>query len=246
MNEPQKLEAKHQTIRGKIIYLSHKAERMNVERGREYFTLTKQADGLSILHAHCEIDDAPNVIRDVTASFETATMRPQDGYVRISVGNKYEGSGWFRFTEKAASCETFNKDTGRETTHLDITAPTSWFGHHAIVNDGFLSRFFPLEAKPGKQRLKHVMMSSPDHRGATGPILFPLSFGVVYVGDESITIGAGTFEARKFEIVDTAEGLPEEHPPYQMWCTKDEDGLFLKGGVQGYMQTYYELVELIR
>ena len=236
----------HQTIRGKLQYLSHKPERMNEERGREYFTLTKQANGRSILHAHCQIDDAPNVIRDVTASFETATMRPQDGYVRISVGNVYEGSGWFRFTDSTATCETFNKDTGVESTALDLNAPTPWFGHHAIINDGLLSRFFPLDAKPGKLRLEKVMMSSPDHRGATGPMLFPLSFAIVYLGDETVTVGAGTFEARKFEIVDTAEGLPEEHPPYQMWCTKDEDGLFLKGGVQGYMQTYYELVELER
>jgi len=236
----------HKTIRGKLIYLSHKPERMNAERGREYFTLTKQADGLSILHAHCEIDDAPNVIRDVTASFETATMCPQDGYVRISVGDVYEGSGWFRFTKNMAICETFNKDKGVESTQLDTESSTPWFGHHAIINDGLLSRFFPLDAKPGKHRMEKVMMSSPDHRGATGPMLFPLSFGVVYLGDETVTVGAGTFEARKFEIVDTAEGLPEEHPPYQMWCTKDEDGLFLKGGVQGYMQTYYELVELER
>lgn len=237
---------KHQTIRGKIQYLSHKAERMNEERGREYFTLTKQSDGRSILHAHCEIDDETDVIRDVTASFETATMRPHDGYVRISVGSLYEGSGWFRFTDSTATCETFNKDAGVESTKLTLDKPAPWFGHHAIVNDGFLSRFFPLDAKPGKHRLEHVMMSSPDHRGATGPMLFPLSFAVVYLGDDTITVGAGTFEARKFEIVDTAEGLPEEHPPYQMWCSKDEDGLFLKGGVQGYMMTYYELVELER
>lgn len=236
----------HQIIRGTISYLSRQAERMNAVRGREHFILTKQADGLSILHAHCEIDDAPNVIRDVSASFETATMRPQDGYVRISVGDIYEGSGWFRFTDDRASCHVFNKDSGAESTHLNIEVPTPWFGHHAIINDGFLSRFFPLTAKPGKLRMENVMMSSPDHRGATGPMLFPLSFGVIYVGDETVTVGAGTFKARKFEIVDTAEGLPEEHPPYQMWCTKDEDGLFLKGGVQGYMQTYYELVNLDR
>jgi hypothetical protein len=29
-----------------------------------------------------------------------------------------------------------------------------------------------------------------------------------------------------------------------VWCTNDGDYLFLKGAVGGYMQTYYELVEL--
>jgi len=90
------------------------------------------------------------------------------------------------------------------------------------------------------------MMSSPDHRGATGPTLFPMRFGLVYVGNETITVKAGKFNARKFQITDTAGNLPEEHPSYEMWCTADEDGLFLKGGVGGYMQTYYELVELER
>ena len=55
----------HSTIRGKILYTSKKPDRMDEERGREYFTITRQADGLSVLHAHCEIDDAPDVIRDV-------------------------------------------------------------------------------------------------------------------------------------------------------------------------------------
>ena len=234
----------HETIRGTLRYTSKKTDRMNAERGREFFTLTKQSDGLSTLHAHCEIDDEPDVIRDVTATFETETMTPVDGFVRISVGSKFEGCGWFQFDNHHARCNVFNATSGPESVELKTEVRTPWFGHHAIINDGFLSRFFPLDAKPGKRRMKQVMMSSPDHRGATGPMLFPLSFGVVYVGDETLTVGAGTFDARKFEIVDTAEGLPEEHPPYQMWCTKDEDGLFLQGGVGGYMQTWYELVEL--
>ena len=234
----------HETIRGTLRYTSKKTDRMNAERGREFFTLTKQSDGLSTLHAHCEIDDAPDVIRDVTATFETETMAPVDGFVRISVGSKFEGCGWFQFDNHHARCNVFNATSGPESVELKTEVRTPWFGHHAIINDGFLSRFFPLDAKPGKRRMKQVMMSSPDHRGATGPMLFPLSFGVVYVGDETLTVGAGTFDARKFEIVDTAEGLPEEHPPYQMWCTKDENGLFLQGGVGGYMKTWYELVEL--
>jgi hypothetical protein len=40
--------------------------------------------------------------------------------------------------------------------------------------------------------------------------------------------------------------LPQEHPPYDVWCTADGDYVFLKGAVGGYMQTYYELTELWR
>ena len=37
-----------------------------------------------------------------------------------------------------------------------------------------------------------------------------------------------------------------DHPSYDVWVTADEDNLFVCGGVGGYMQTWYELVELSR
>ena len=219
---------------------------MGAERGRETFTLTEQSDGVSVLHAHTEIDDAPDVLRDVVASFDTATVAPIDGFSRLSVGGAYEGCGWFRFGDGFASFSGHNRELGKTSTQMTTETRTPWFGHHAIVNDGFLGRLFPLGAPPGKIRVERAVMSSPDHRGATGPQLFPLSFGLVYAGDERVSVGAGTFDARRFRIVDTAEGLPEEHPPYEMWCARDPQGFFLKGGVGGYMQTHYELVELER
>ena len=234
----------HSTIRGKILYTSKKPDRMDAERGREYFSFTEQSDGTSVLHAHCEIDDAPDVIRDVTCAFETATMRPLDASVRISVGGQFEGSGWFHFTDDQSICEMINCLDGRVSQKLDHDGPISWFGHHAIINDGFLARYFPLGARPGKRAMTNVMMSSPDHRGATGPLLYPMKFSVIYEKDETIEVGAGTFDARKFLITDTAGNLPEEHPPYEIWASKDKRGLFLQGGVGGYMQTWYELVEL--
>jgi len=88
--------SRHKTIRGTLLYTSKQADRMDAERGREYFTLSTQSDGISVLHAHCEIDDAPDVIRDVTSSFETATMAPIDGFVRLSIGSKFEGCGMVR------------------------------------------------------------------------------------------------------------------------------------------------------
>ena len=66
------------------------------------------------------------------------------------------------------------------------------------------------------------------------------------VREEEVTVAAGTFAARHFQVVDTAGNLPEEHPPYDVWVTADDDYLLLKAAVAGYMQTYYELVELRR
>ena len=86
----------HSTIRGSIRYTSRKPERLNQERGREHFTLTAQADGVRVLHAHCEIDDAPNVIRDVVLAID-ARGRPLDCSVRLTVGDRFEGTGTIFF-----------------------------------------------------------------------------------------------------------------------------------------------------
>ena len=66
----------YRTIRGKILYTSKQPQRMDEERGREYFTITQQPDGTAVMHAHCEIDDEPMVVRDVVAAMDQHSSRP--------------------------------------------------------------------------------------------------------------------------------------------------------------------------
>ena len=106
-------------------------------------------------------------------------------------------------------------------------------------------RLFDQSKTENPQNIGEMLLSSPDHRGATGPMLFSITSNIEFVGQESVTVKAGTFDALHYRFVGTP-GLPQEHPPYDIWCTNDEDFLFLKGKVGGYMQTYYELVELKR
>ena len=221
---------KHQTIRGTIRYTSNKPERLGQERGREYFILTKQSDGVQVLHAHCEIDDEPNVIRDVVLSLDKDCY-PVDCSVRLSVGDKYEGTGLFRFAADHAECETFNRRDGRISQRIATSAKVRWLGSHPIIGDALGLCVYDLAKGPGREFFPNMMLTSPDHRGATGP---------------QITVAAGTFDALHFRYVDTAGQLPEEHPPYDVWCTDDGDYIFLKGAVGGYMQTRYELTELVR
>lgn len=234
----------YKTIRGKILYTSKKPERMDQERGREYFSITRQPDGTDVMHAHCEIDDQPMVVRDVVAAMDGNTAQPRDCHVRLTVGDEFEGTGWFRFSDNQVECETFNRKDGRITQRIEVQSPVQWMQCHPIVGDALLMKAYDLSAGPGKRFLDNVMLSSPDHRGATGPMLFRLGFGIRYVGEERITVQAGEFDARHFQVVDTAGQLPEEHPPYDVWCTADDDYILLRAGVGGYMQTHYELVEL--
>ena len=62
---------KHKTTRGAIRYTSNKPERLGHERGREYFSITRQADGASLL---IDTHSAP-VADPVWALYEQALRR---------------------------------------------------------------------------------------------------------------------------------------------------------------------------
>ena len=235
------LQRDHRNIRGTILYTSNKPERRGQERGREYFVTSVHADGSRTITAHCEIDDRPSVMRDITYSLDRDWM-PTDCFVRIGVGDRFMGSGWFCFHPQYAECEAFTALEGRVSQRMELKQPLKTFQNHAIACDAWHLRLFSRE--PGKvQTLEQMLLSSPDHRGATGPMLYSVGLHVKYVGEERVTVGAGTFDALHYQFV-SAPGLPQEHPPYDMWCSADGEYLFLKGGVAGYMQTHYELVEL--
>ena len=235
----------HTTLQASILYTSAKPERLGQERGREQVLLTRQADGVRVLHAHCEIDDAPNVIRDVVLSL-APTGHPIDCSVRLTVGDRYEGTGLMFFGDHHAECETANRRDGRIHQRIELTERIRWLGAHPIFADALALQCFDLKQGPGKQFFPNMMLTSPDHRGATGPMLFRLGFGIEFVGRERVRVAAGEFGALHFRYVDTAGQMPEEHPVYDVWCTDDGEYTFLKGAVGGYMQTRYELTELRR
>lgn len=227
------------SITGSILYTSTKPDRMGHERGREYFRMDFHADGSRTIAAHGQIDDAPSVVRDVNLRID-ANGRPQESFVRIAVGGEFRGSGWFRFANGVAECEAMTTMEGRVSQRIELDAPLAAFGNHAMVNDGFLLNLYDLSQGPGVQVFRNLLLSSPDHRGATGPQLFPIDLAIEFVGPEKLTVTAGEFEALHFRFTDIP-GLLLEHPPYDLWCTDDGDYVLLKAQVGGYMQTAYEL-----
>ncbi len=233
----------HETVYGRIVYTSKKPERMDQERGREWFSITKHGDGSRTLTAHSEIDDAPAVIRDVSITLNEA-WRPTDSSVRLTVGGNFMGTGWFRFDGKEAEGQMFTAGEGRVDQRMTTDKPILAFGNHAIINDSLILSTFDLSKGKSVQKIDPILLSSPDHRGATGPMLFQSNVSYDFVGEEKITVGAGTFDSLHFRIVDP--DMPQEHPPYEVWCTADGDYIFLKGAVTGYMMTYYELISLER
>ncbi|WP_449465422.1 hypothetical protein [Stenotrophomonas humi] len=225
------------SITGTLRYTSNQAHRRGAERGRESFRLDVHRDGSRVLAAHCEIDDAPAVVRDVNLRLDADNL-PQECFVRIAVGGQFRGSGWFAFGPTEAQCESTTTVEGRISQRFPLQAPLQAFGNHAIINDSYAMSLYDLSQGPGKQTF-FMLLSSPDHRGATGPMIFPVSLAIEYVGEEEIEVIAGRFTARHFRILDV--GMPEEHPDYDLWVTADEHYIVLRATVTGYMQTAYEL-----
>jgi hypothetical protein len=66
--------------------------------------------------------------------------------------------------------------------------------------------------------------------------------GLEYQGRESVHVPAGKFDCHRLAFV----GFTNAHPPYTMWVSADPDFLYVKGIVEGYMDSVFELSELER
>jgi hypothetical protein len=236
---------KHRSITGTILYTSKKPDRLDQPRGIEHFRFTHHTDGKRTLRAHCEIEEPhPSVLRDIVYSLDEHG-RPMDCHVRLTVDDRFMGSGWFRFTKDYVECESYGPTIGRLSQRMPLNGPIDGMGTHPVVADGYLLSLFDWAA--GEKKKLRVMLPSPDHRGATPPIIAEVNIDAVFLGRETVTVRAGTFAAKHFQFIDDgSSGMAGQHPPYDVWITDDADAIMLQGGVGGYMQTWYELIALDR
>ncbi|MFZ4746812.1 MAG: hypothetical protein ACOYLK_07950 [Sphingomonas sp.] len=236
---------KHRLIEGRLSYTSRKPEKYGQVRGFETFMFTRHGDGKVTMRAHCEIDEPePIVMRDIIYSIDEHNQ-PMDLHVRLTVGDAFMGSGWMRFDGTTIECESYSPSLGRVSQRVVADLPIDGFGTHPIVSDGYA-----LSTKSwtvGQKCKFNMYLPSPDHRGATPPLIAQVKIDAIYLGTETVTVTAGTFATRHFQFIDDGSaGMAGEHPVYDLWITDDEDAIFVQGGVGGYMMTWYELVELKR
>lgn len=241
----------HRTIRGHIHYTSRKSGREGARRGDERFTITNHADGTRTLRATCEIWDPPPVLRDVTLTLG-ADHCPRDAFVRLSVDDRFVGSSWFLFGEQEASCDGQTRSGGRFSQRLPLTRRATAFGAHPIQGDAWLTRLVDAETSATPAPLQTgILLPSLDHRGATGPMLATHpGVRIRCLGRERVDVPAGRFDALHFRFTESREdeagsqNAPGMHPPYDLWCTADDDRILLRSIATGYMQTQYELASL--
>ena len=132
-------------------------------------------------------------MRDITYSLDEHWL-PQDCFVRISVDDKFMGSGWFYFGDDYAECEADTLLEGRVSQKMQTQGRLKTFQNHAIACDAWHLRLFDQSKTENPQNIGEMLLSSPDHRGATGPMLFSITSNIEFVGQESITVKAGTFD----------------------------------------------------
>jgi hypothetical protein len=239
----------HRTIRGRILYTSRKPGREGERRGDERFTITNHADGQRTLRATCEIWDAPPVLRDVTLTLG-ADHCPRDAFVRLSIDDRFVGSSWFLFGEHEATCEGSTRAEGRFSQRLSLSRRAPAFGAHPIQGDAWLTRLVAEDSTSAPVQ-SDILLPSVDHRGATGPRLaIHPGVRIRCLGRETIEVPAGRFEALHYRFTERSEdesaslNAPGMHPPYDLWCTADDDRILLRSIATGYMQTQYELGSL--
>lgn len=223
---------KHRTIRGKILYLDNETR----ETGREWFTITVQPDGRRTLRAQCEMDDR-RLLRDVIYSVD-ADWYPLDCFVRLSIEERLTGTGWFRFTDRLAECETFTAAAGRLSQRRDLTERTPSFGAHPVVCDIWHLARFDRSKGERIQTSRNVLLSAREPDGGSGPMFSAMDLTIEYVGREEVTVPAGTFEADHFRFLLDNVGME----PEELWCV-GEDFLPIKIAYPIFNATY-ELAEL--
>jgi hypothetical protein len=228
-------------MRGRVEYMARSS---GVIWGFEDWSITRGADGLRVFSAHCEmVFDGEETVRDSTLSVH-ADFHPHDAYVRIMRQGGVTGTGWFRFTDTEATCESWTRDEGRISQTFPIRRPIRGFGVHAVQGDGWLAANCPYAKGPGTTHFwpGRNLIHSLHHFGATGPYIHTSGSGLKYIGDETVTVKAGTFDCYRVAFV----GLTNNHPPYDMWLTRDGEFIYVKGEVEGYMDSTFELAKLTR
>ncbi len=182
---------KHRTIRGKLLYLHD----TRGETGREWFSVTVQPSGERTVRAQCEMEDK-QVLRDVVWTMDS-DWRPIDAYVRLSVDGVWQGSGWFHCSGNVVTGEIQSAAAGRMQQTFTLDQAPVIFGAHPVSGDAMKVAVFDRTGPRGRQAFTGVS-TSPLPDGASGPILAVRRFDFEYLGEEDVTVPAGSFSCAHF------------------------------------------------
>lgn len=219
------------SYRGRIDYVRDGAG----VKGREFFSVTVQRNGKRTLRAQCEMDDI-GLLRDVVQTVDGDWL-PQDAFVRLVQKGRFMGSGWFRFLPDGIECEAFTRNEGRISQRIATDGRVRIFASHPLATDGWQTRAHDHRGAK-TQTIRPWSNPSPRPDGGSGPMVGLGAKTITYVGEERLTVPAGTFPCRHYSI----HASNPQNPPMETWVT-GEDALLVKMRWD-LLQTDYVLAEL--
>lgn len=183
--------------RGTLMYREPGPDGALVDFGQEDFTISGFPDGSRTLRALCRYSTT-GLVRDVTYTIG-ADFKPVECFVRVARQDHAIGSAWFRFTDTTAEAEGFTRKEGRFRQCIDVPQRVTAFGSHPLCSDFWRVAHLRAENPGALQTVDNCMNSSPAASGDSGPMLFQRSYSYKYVGEESVTVLAGTFNTHQFD-----------------------------------------------
>ena len=203
------------------------------ENGREWFEMVPHAQGCTV-RAFCEMDEL-GLTRDVTMALDTHG-RPRDAFVRVIQRGRSLGSGFFVVDRQAVRCEAVTAELGQVSQRRPLSAPLSYLGLHPLVCDGLIALSRGTD-RPGEFVSIDIITNSQSPNGEQGLIAAPGVIDVAYLGDETLRVPAGTFDAQRYAV-----RWQPDWSPADLWVL-GPSALFLRLAWD-MIDSHYELTEL--
>ncbi|MBI2221970.1 MAG: hypothetical protein HYU53_12285 [Acidobacteria bacterium] len=196
---------------GRLAYRQRSSGR---ERGVEHWSLTRNRDGSRTMRSVAMTADS-QFVRDVTYTLG-ADRRPRDAFVRLQLRDRLVGTGYFRTAGDQLHITTDTADTGH-TVQVVPVPPRFHVTTHAVMLDGW--PFWAYDAERGGEQALPVYNTSTRWNGTDGPLGRLETLRVRALGEETITVPAGTFTCRHYRF--ESDAVPS--PPSDVWVTGEDD-----------------------
>jgi hypothetical protein len=232
----------HESVRGVLRYRSWRPEHAGRVRGYESFLFTRHTDGRVTMRAWCELElPEPTILREVSCGYDPQG-RVADALLRLTIDDRPFATAIYRREGDELHLSACGPDGRLVTQSASFGPEYADLMMHPVVGDGYYTRHADVRRGPHVARVS-LRAVSADHRGASFPALSAVTIDIAYLGDESVTVAAGTFRCHHFQYRDPGDsGLDGTHPTIDLWVTADGDYVYVKGKIGGYFQSDYELV----
>lgn len=182
--------------------------------GQEWFSVTVLANGDRTMRTQTEMHDI-GLLRDVTQTVDK-DWRPQDSFVRLSQNGQFTGCAWFRMDDTGIECEAFTRGDGRVSQRIETGTRVRILASHPVMADAWQCANFDHGRPERTQIIAPWAHTSPRPDGSSGPLAGVSTKTMDYVGEERVTVPAGSFDTRHFRI---HYSIDKTLAPMELWVT---------------------------